>query len=156
MQISSFLAEQNRECYKDEGWFRPYTEALKDLTEDQFNFKSDSRTHSIRELVNHLIFWNERWLLRIRNKEPNEFTGQNEKTFEDNVANQTKDELVGRLFDNFNEWDIELKSCTEEKMQEIVFPKTEYSGKWSSFISSLILHNAYHLGQIMMIRKYFV
>lgn len=154
MEINMFLASLNRECYAEEGWFTPLKQSLKDISEEGYNFKPDEKTHSIRELVNHLIFWNERWLSRMKGKEPGEFTEKNEITFEGETKEQTKDQLIRRLIDNFDEWDKELRSCGEEKMNMILFEGTEYSAKWSQFISSMILHNAYHIGQIMTVKKY--
>lgn len=155
MQTSKFLASLNRRCYKEEGWFIPLGQALNDVSEEGFDFKPDERVHSIRELVNHLIFWNERWLSRMKGKEPGEFTEKNELTFEGTTKGQSKDQLIKRLLDNFDEWDKELSLCTEDKMNSLLFEGTDYSAKLSDFISSMILHNAYHLGQIMTVKKYF-
>ena len=154
METNIFLALLNKECYSEEGWFTPLKQALKDITEEGFNFKPDEKIHSIRELVNHMIFWNERWLSRMKGIDPGDFTEKNEITFEGKTKGQTKVQLIKRLMDNFDEWDKELSSCGESKMDTVLFEGTDYSAKWSQFISSMILHNAYHIGQIMTVKKY--
>jgi len=155
MQTNKFLSSLNAQCYNEEGWFIPLKQALKDVSDKEFDFKPDKRLHSIRELVNHILFWNERWLMRMKGKEPASFNKSNELTFKDSTKSLTKKQLTNRLLKNFNEWEKELSKCKEEKMNRILFKGTEYSAKWSEFISSMILHNAYHLGQIMILKKYF-
>lgn len=156
MNTQKLLLSQLRECYKEEGWFKPLQTVLKDISEEEIDFKMDENTHSIRQLINHLIFWNGRWLSRFKGNEPGEFEEANEITFEDSSKNQTGKELINRLNESFEEWDKELEMCSEEKLDSILFEGTDYRGSWSVFISSMILHSVYHLGQIMQIKKHFL
>ena len=52
-------------CDEDNGFVAPKT-AIAELTAEQAMWKSDGADNTIWEEVNHLIFWNERWLQRYR------------------------------------------------------------------------------------------
>ncbi|MFO7446358.1 MAG: hypothetical protein R6W90_08325, partial [Ignavibacteriaceae bacterium] len=48
------------------------------------------------------------------------------------------------------EWQSELTSASEEKLLKTLHGTSD---SWASTISQIILHNAYHLGQIVCLRK---
>ncbi|MET0785074.1 MAG: DinB family protein, partial [Paenisporosarcina sp.] len=65
----------------------------------------------------------------------------NDSTFENNdgLSWEQTVELTNQIL---SEWTIAIDECGEEKIQ-----------KWSSDLTYLTLHNAYHIGQIVHIRK---
>lgn len=155
MSLKELLLSQHRECFREEGWIKPFKTVLSALTDEEFDFKVNEGTHSIRQIINHLIFWDERWLLRIQGKEVSDFTGKNETTFDESAKDQSREKLVKKFLDIMNHWEEELNKFGEEMPYELIFKGTESEGRWCDYISSFTLHNTYHLGQIMQLKKIF-
>lgn len=139
--IKSVLLRQFKTTYNEKDWFVPATIAIDGLTAKQAMWTDGSGNHSVGQLANHLIFWNERLLHRFRN-EPNEkFSGNNDETF--NSFDEKKwDETVKKLDEVFSAWETEIKNADEAKLNE-----------WYEGISNMNTHNAYHTGQIIFVRK---
>ena len=68
MTAKEITLQQMEANFNDANWFVTVKEALNGLTEEQ-SLENDSSNHNIREIVNHLIFWNERYLKRFKGDE---------------------------------------------------------------------------------------
>ncbi|MEP7037083.1 MAG: DinB family protein, partial [Acidobacteriota bacterium] len=68
MTIKEILLEQFTACYDENNWFVALKNALANLTADEADWKTENLDNSILETVNHLSFWNERWLKKLRNE----------------------------------------------------------------------------------------
>lgn len=149
------LHEQFAVCYNEEGWFIPLKKALEGLNEEQFVWKPDENSHSIRELVDHLLFWNERYLMRIKDVplDTIKIEKDNDPTF--NMYDKlSKDELIKKLYQVFDELSEVLKNITDEKLDENAFKNfPDNKDKWWEVFENVTVHNAYHIGQIMFVRK---
>jgi uncharacterized damage-inducible protein DinB len=60
------LIEQFTACYDKNVWFVSLKTVLDGVTAEQAAWKPEGADNSIWETVNHLVFWNERWLQRYR------------------------------------------------------------------------------------------
>jgi uncharacterized damage-inducible protein DinB len=149
------LSEQFIACYNEENWFIPLTKALEGLSEEQFVWKEKENLHSVRELVDHLLFWNERYLMRIKDipLTTMKIEKDNDPTF--NIySSLSKDGLIKKLYQVFDEFLDILKNITDEKLDENAFKNfPDNTGKWWEVFENVTIHNAYHIGQIMYIRK---
>lgn len=107
------------------------------------------KLNSIWQIVYHLACWREALLLRIKNKKPsipeNNFFEEIESTSEE--AWQT---LLQRLEDSQSA----LIRYLDGK-SDIEWDKKPSGGNYTSFelMQSILQHDAYHLGQIVLIRK---
>lgn len=137
-------------CYDEENWFKTLKESLKGLTPQEASWKDGSSNHSIFQLVHHLIFWNERYLFRFNGTPLSEMKKSDEDpTFEINIENwdstlKKLNEVMSGLRDAFNNAD-------EKKLQSSPFEDSD--DPWYSVIANINIHNAYHIGQIVYIRK---
>ena len=61
MTQKQLLIEQFTVTYEENGWFVALKNAIANLTAEQANWKPNGVEHSIRELLMHLNYWNERW-----------------------------------------------------------------------------------------------
>lgn len=148
----AIFADQIALCHNEKGWFPTIQEALEGLSLEQAVWK-DNNQHSISELVSHLTYWNERHLKR--------FLGEavvthhnNEATFEAAAAIATDaqwKESVERLYQVLADWKKQILECEEAKLDEPI--PGEPSATWWEMLSCLTTHNAYHLGQMIFIRK---
>lgn len=119
----------------------PANTAVEGLTAEQANWKNGSGNHSVGQLVQHLVFWNERQLNKFLGKEVKDFKGDNNETF----ANVDK-----------ASWETAVKKLDEiltglEQFVEKADDKTLAAA--AGTIANISTHNAYHTGQIIFVRK---
>ena len=143
------LIEQFTACYDEDNWFVAAKNAITGLTAEQAAWKPDGADNSIWEEVNHLIFWNERWLQRYRGElnEPQDV--ENKGTFRSGETDWQA--TCEKLYALMDEWRDKLNSITDEKLNSPV--NDQYTAPWFSPLAHQNIHNAYHIGQIVLLRK---
>ena len=154
MITKEILLEQFNACYDENGWFVALKNALRNLSATDANWKPAGVEHSVRETVNHLIFWNERWLRRFRGQAVKS-APQIAETFlnenEPDLSEAVWEAAVDRLYEVFDAWKRILETITEAKLAEKV--SESYDAPWSAPLAQMNIHNAYHIGQIVFARK---
>jgi len=133
--------------YDKESWYAPFKDAIHGLTAQQASWKPPGEaTKSIWENVNHLIYYKERLAANMEGREwKNPLDGG--QTF-----------LLTGQSDDDNEWQ-KVMGRAENAQRELrgVLSKTsvEQLGQNSleEKLLDIMLHDAYHTGQIMLIRK---
>lgn len=139
--LKGVLLEQLRTTHNQKDWFVPAKTALEGLTPDQASWKDKSGNHSIGQLANHLVFWNNQQLAKFKGQVPPKYSGKNDETFTSFDAKswaatvQQLDEVLGA-------WEKAVEGADDQKLKE-----------WSSTIAHIGTHNAYHIGQILYIRR---
>jgi uncharacterized damage-inducible protein DinB len=147
MNVKEVLIEQFKACYNETNWFVTAETALAGLTSGQADWKAEHIDNTIREEVAHLSFWNERWLKRLRG-ETLEDAPANDETFRNEIGWET---VKANFFRVMNDWQEALSEMDEAEFGETV--SAEHDEPWSSPIANINVHNAYHIGQIVFIRK---
>ena len=143
--LDQLLANAN-----DRSWYASFHESVEGISDKEANWKFDEASHSIAEIIQHLIYWNEVWQLRY---EKSSFNAA--RSVEDNADSFfiSKDrsfvELKEQLLKVLLRWQ---ELITEEKLESSVngFP---VEAEWWALIGNAATHNAYHIGQIAYIRK---
>lgn len=152
MTQKEILLEQMAACRNQKAWFVPLSDALTGLSPQQAAWRDGSENHSIWQLVNHLIFWNERWLMRFKGVTPPKMEGEISATFgTETGAVDEWEAIVKRLDEVLAELENELSNTDEEKLGQEAFK--DAGDSWSAFLAQLTIHNAYHIGQIVYTRK---
>jgi len=150
LTTKELLSTQFTATYNEENWFKPLTDVIKDLSEEEFKWKATEEEHSIRQLVIHLNFWNERYLARFKGTPmPPVHMEERDITFDDNDL--SKEELIKKFYDMMSDFKKALDDAPEEKFEESV--AADRTDLWWEVIHNINLHNAYHLGQIMLVKK---
>ncbi|PGS56810.1 DinB family protein [Bacillus sp. AFS041924] len=133
--------------YEKESWFAPLKNAIEGITVEQANWKpTGEATKSIWENVNHILYYMERLVVNMEgNKWSNNLDG--DETF--NFTEQFNDE---------NEWGkvVERLENAHLSLRKLLSNATEVELNRDSFDAKLmdvLLHEAYHTGQIIQIRK---
>lgn len=122
-------------------WFVPVNTAIEGLTSEQANWKDSSGNHSIAQLVNHLIFWDLEVLEKFNGKEKPAVNVNNDDTF--SPATQAQWEAsVKRIDSVLTAWETAIEQANEKKLASHYVT-----------IANISTHNAYHIGQILYIRK---
>jgi len=146
--LRSLLVAELHSTHDKAEWFTPMNAAVAGLTAEQAKWvpqnaqgKLDpNANHSVGMLVNHLVFWNENALARLRGEKPAN-PSSNDETFNDFVAAQW-DDIVQRLDRVMKNLEAEVEKIPEEKLARV-----------APTISHISTHNAYHTGQILYVRK---
>jgi len=143
------LANQLLANANDPSWYVPLEVAVKGLSEEEAFWKVTEESNSIAEIVQHLLYWNETWQTRYKeasvqavppvDSNNNTFVVAEGKTFE---------ALQKQLLEVLLHWQELIK---KEQLEADVqgFPDS----KWWEVLGNVTTHNAYHVGQIVYIRK---
>jgi uncharacterized damage-inducible protein DinB len=153
VSYKSILIDQMTACYNDKSWFLPLKEILAELTAEQAAAENECK-QSIWKIVNHLHFWNEKWLERFKLEVIESAHSDNEETFYLNphgINDYEWGETVNKLEAVYESWIKELQDCEDSKLM-ITIP-TYFNAPWWGVVSNLCTHNAYHIGQIMLLKK---
>ncbi|QNI34033.1 DinB family protein [Alloacidobacterium dinghuense] len=141
MTLRGVLLEQLKTTHNVEDWFVPANIAVQGLTPEQVNWKSKPDMHSIGELTYHILFWDKQSLAKFKGETPEKFSGNNDETFT-NFDSKKWDATVRELDAVMTEWEKAVESADDKKLAES-----------ASTIAHIGTHNAYHIGQIVSIRK---
>lgn len=139
--LKSILLEQLRTTHNQKDWFVPANVAVAGLTAEQASWRDGKGNHSIGQLANHLVFWNQQVLAKFKGETPAKFDGNNEETF-NNFDAKSWASTVQQLDAVMTSWENAVESADEEKLKAA-----------ASEIAHVGTHNAYHIGQIIYIRR---
>jgi uncharacterized damage-inducible protein DinB len=141
MTLKSVLLEQLRSTHNKAEWFVPANTAVAGLTPAQASWTDKSGNHSVGQLANHLVFWNRQALAKFKGEAPTKFDGNNDETFNDFDA-KTWNATVAQLDAVMTEWEKAVEAADDKKIAES-----------ASTIAHVGTHNAYHIGQMVYVRK---
>ncbi|HEX2665046.1 MAG TPA: DinB family protein [Candidatus Acidoferrum sp.] len=139
--LREVLLAELKSTHGAEEWFVPANIAVKGLTAEQASWTDGKGNHSVGQLAYHLVFWNRRNLQALKGEKPEKFGGNNDETF-DQFDSKKWNETVQQLDEVMNELEKWLETADEAKLKE--------SAQMFTHIST---HNAYHVGQIIYVRK---
>ncbi len=139
--LRSILLEQLKTTHNNKDWFVPANVAVEGLTADQANWTDGKGNHSIGQLAYHLVFWNNQVLAKFKGETPAKFSGNNDETFTNFDAKKWND-TVQQLDKVMTDLEKFVESADEPTLQ-----------KHASTIAHVGTHNAYHIGQIIYIRR---
>ncbi|WP_430789786.1 DinB family protein [Virgibacillus flavescens] len=140
------LCLQRIYSWKKEGWFVPLSTSLEGISPSDAAWQPAPGENTIWQLVNHLNYWNDLMLSNLQGN-PRESKLSNDHTFgqpgdpkevtdwEATVERSRRIELsIHKTLNSLDDNDLEELSLSDEVAQ------------W-------IMHDSYHIGQIVLIRK---
>jgi uncharacterized damage-inducible protein DinB len=139
--LRSILLEQLRTTHSEKDWFVPIDVAVGGLTAEQASWKDASGNHSVGQLTNHLLFWNRQELAKFKGEPPEKFSGNNDETF-NNFDAKKWSETVKQLDQVMVELEKFVEAADDKTLQTL-----------ASEIAHIGTHNAYHVGQMIFVRK---
>jgi hypothetical protein len=139
--LRGVLLEQLRTTHTEEDWFVPANIAVAGLTAEQAKWTPGKDVHSVGQLTNHLLFWNTRELATLKGEKAQPFNGNNDETFNNFDAAQWA-ETVRKLDAVLTELEKVVEAADDQKLAAN-----------ASLIAHIGAHNAYHIGQIIYVRK---
>lgn len=139
--LRGILLEQLKTTHDKEDWFVPAKVAVAGLTAEQAMWSPGHGGHSVGQLAYHLWYWDSRALDRFNGVKPGPYDGNNDETFTNFNAAQWTD-LVNKLEQVQVDWEKAVESADDAKLAEN-----------ASLVEHVAMHNAYHIGQILYVRK---
>lgn len=148
--VHELLSDQLLANANDPSFYLPFSHSVENLTDEEAFWKPSKECHCIAEIVQHLLYWNETWQRRFTDSSFHAVQSpeNNDESF--NVSeNVSFKEIKERLLEVLLNWQNIL---SEERVQQDVndFP---VQAKWWEILGNITTHNAYHIGQIIYIRK---
>ncbi|MGG6312425.1 DinB family protein [Paenibacillus macerans] len=140
---------------KAEQTFATFAVALLTYIANEQAASENESKQTIWSIVNHLIFWNVQWLERFNTEKfLINSTFNNDETFylePDSINENRWKETLERLQKVFSNWRKALEECDESKFSTEI--PAYFNAPWWGVVSNLCIHNAYHIGQIMLLKK---
>ncbi len=139
--LRGVLLEQLRTTHNVKDWYVPVMVAVEGVTPEQANWTDGKGNHSVGQLTYHLLFWDRYALAQFKGEKPEKFSGNNDDTFYKFDSKQWND-TVRQLDEVMTEWEKAVEAADDAKL-----------AKDASMIAHVGAHNAYHIGQIVYVRK---
>ncbi len=139
--LRSILLDQLHSTHDKSDWFVCANVAVANLTPEQANWSDGKGNHSVGQLAYHLVFWNQRALQNFRGEKPPKFGGNNDETFTKFDAKQWND-TVHQLDEVLAGIEKAVANASDAQLAE-----------WAPTVANIATHNAYHIGEIVMVRK---
>jgi uncharacterized damage-inducible protein DinB len=139
--LRGILLEALHDTHDQEDWFVPANVAVAGLTAEQAKWSPGAGNHSVGQLAYHLWYWNSRELADFKGEKLPPFDGNNNETFDNFTAAQW-DDLVKKLNQVMTDWETVVQTADDATL-----------AKNASLIMHVGEHNAYHIGQILYVRK---
>jgi uncharacterized damage-inducible protein DinB len=151
--MKNFLVAQLSACYDKNAWFVALRNALEGVTAEQAAWKPAGADNSIWEIVSHLNFYNYAYVERFKGVEYQYPVDDNDATFtaDESLTPEAWAAETSRLDAILTEFRALIEAADESKFEQPV--SAENPAKWKALISNINTHNAYHGGQIMLLRK---
>jgi hypothetical protein len=139
--LRSLLLQELHTTHNQAQWFAPISAAVDGLTAEQASWQPPAGSHSAGQLTYHLLFWNRHALIKFQGGTPDKYAGDNNETFVKFDNKQWKD-TVTQLDQVMTDLEKLVESAADQKLAQ-----------WAPTIGNICTHNAYHVGQIVYVRK---
>lgn len=153
MAINGLVKRQLSNSYDTNGWFVAVKNALDGVDVELACWKpADADINCIWETLAHLTYYNFAYLQRFKGIDFKYDVASNDETFSVGEYNEVEWQAEIARFDSvMSDFRILIDASDESKFSEPV--SAEDQTKWATLILNIAAHNAYHSGQIMLIRK---
>lgn len=134
------VAKMWKEAWSDGLWYTPWGKAVEDLSPEQAAWQPMPGRHSIWQLVNHIVFWQDYTLRSARGQKPDRETFARE--------------LEVRNWEGPAEITPAAWAEAKRRFQASYEQMIVLAGEAASLERPLyhLLHESYHVGQIMYLR----
>jgi uncharacterized damage-inducible protein DinB len=139
--LREVLLAELRSTHDNEDWFVPANIAVKGLTAEQASWTDGKGNHSVGQLAYHIVYWNRRNLARLKGEQLEKFGGNNDETF-DKFDSKSWNETVQQLDNVMKELEKWVETADEAQLKDS-----------AAVVTHISTHNAYHVGQIIYVRK---
>jgi len=139
--LRSLLLHELHTTHTEADWFVPISVAVEGLTAEQAGWQPPAGGHTAGQLTYHLLFWNRRNLETLKGETLEKFGGNNDETFV-KFNNKQWADTVKQLDQVMTDLEKLVGTADEKQL-----------AAWAPTIGNICTHNAYHVGQIVYVRK---
>lgn len=140
VDMRTLLLQELHETHNQKNWFVSGKDAVAGLTAEQSNWTQGKGNHSVGQLLYHLNYWNAEVLSQLKGgkgsgdvNNDDTFTKYDSKNWDDTIKQY--DEVMSGI-------EKVVETADEAKLAKI-----------APTISRVAEHNAYHVGEMIVIRK---
>ncbi|MFY0255761.1 DinB family protein [Chitinophaga sp. 30R24] len=153
MLLTEHLARSLENLYDGEPWIGvTFREHLTRINAHQA-VQTFGESNNIWEIVNHIIFWHQRVQRYLYNEAPEQDGDLPDFYMPDNHGEENWQATLHRLNHSFEQVCITIRKFPEHELFD-TFPGTNQQPVY--YLQGLAEHDAYHLGQIVLLHKYSV
>lgn len=146
------LIRQFDRCYNENGWFAAVRNVVAEINVEQATWKPLDAVNCIWESLSHITYYNNAYLQRFKGIGYEYDVSSNDETFSVGEFEEAAWQAdIGRFDGVMKEWRDLILSADESKLSQPV--SAENRATWAELISDVNAHNAYHGGQIVLLRK---
>jgi len=151
-KINNYI-KQFIDLYNGEPWLDiSFSSTLSKLEEEKAFKKPLKNTHSVAEIVSHIIAY--RNFLLVQFMEEKDFDVNQEKSFETEIYASKSKSLWTFILDAFDDNQKKLIEHLEKSDDSILSKKVHHRNYELRYLMDGILqHDAYHLGQVVILLK---
>jgi uncharacterized damage-inducible protein DinB len=146
------LVSQFETIYNGEPWYgNSISKILEEVTEDSAFWQSTAGTHSIAQLVWHMIYWRESLIKKLENN----LEYKSSMKSEDNWRTNENLKLLGwkKLLSQFEESQNKIFNLLQKENDSFLEKPYSKTATMHELIKGIIQHDIYHLGQIAYIKS---
>jgi len=152
MSIRGLLLRQFDQGFDANGWFVAVKNSIDGVSVEQAVWKPNDGVNCIWETLSHLTYYNNAYLQRFKGIEYQYDITTNDESFSTGEYSEADWQAeIDRYSAVMNEWRGLINDADEAKFAEPV--SADNQTKWATLILNVAAHNAYHAGQIMLLRK---
>lgn len=152
MTTKETLLQQFTACFDRNTWFVAVMNAVEGLSVEQAAWKTIDDVNCIWETLSHLTYYNNAYLQRFKGIDYEYNVDNNDQTF--STGEYTEEDWradVEEFRAVMNEFRDLIAAADDAKFDQPVSKTNQAS--WAELISDINAHNAYHAGQILLLRK---
>ena len=153
MTLKELLLHQFDNCYDQNGWFVAVRNVIEGVTAEQAAWKAEGTNNSIWESLAHITYYNNAYVQRLKGIDYKYSITDNDETFEapEHPTEEEWNSEVAKFDSVMSEMRGVIAAADESKLSEQVSETNTAS--WAELISNINAHNAYHGGQMLLLRK---
>jgi uncharacterized damage-inducible protein DinB len=151
MSHLQYLAQSLQDLYDGNPWIEvTFTDHLRRINAQQA-IKRFNGSNCIWQIVNHVIYWNQRVLRYLNNEQPEQDGDLPDFYLPENHGEENWQATQHRLEHAVQQLADAIRTFPEDKLYEL-FPGTTHTAAY--YFHGVVEHSAYHLGQIVLLGKY--
>ena len=139
--LRSILVEQLQTTHNKQDWFVSANTAVAGLSPEQASWSDGKGNHSVGQLVYHILYWDRQSLAKFKGETPEKFSGNNDDTFT-GYDPKKWGETVRQMDEVMTELEKVVAGANEKQLEA-----------WAPTVARIGTHTAYHVGEIIMVRK---
>lgn len=153
MSVPIVLSESLQHIYHGKPWLDvTLLDHLQDVNAQQAAQRVN-QSHNIWELVNHLIYWHQNVIRKLHGQAADQEGDLPDFYMPENHGENNWQATLQRLEHSIMQMVETIRNFPEEKLYVYV-PESQHTAYY--YINGVLQHVAYHLGQIVLLRKHVI